>query len=273
MKNKILALVLITIVLASCTKDDIKPTIAMAGMDVSIKTDGSLNSMTVTTTSTDYNYSTSQSFNLVDGESKLHLDKVPVGHNKVEITTTSTAKESEEGDISDDDVTTILNKLKDKKPYATYCTTINNCTVVEDKENDLEPTLLKTQHGRSISIFQLSDQLKALGVSAVITAILDGSPSGKIKLTLVGNTTCNGYYYWSDKNSTNGKTISFIVDLFDKNNHKFNSLIITPFPITCSSSIDNIYTINENDIITNTTNEKFTAQPWINQDNHITIGN
>jgi hypothetical protein len=304
MKKMIFALAFIAVSLVSCTKDDANPTkdlkpkaAEFASATVDLKTENGSNptgkvvnrgllhawisEIDITVTSNDFTYAPFMTpFTLTNApvgagvDATYNLDNVALGSNSFAVTTkTGSAQQcsfeqfATGGTGVNADATSRMTFLKTKDVYALYNASFN-ATIVHGA-NSLPSTMLTTTQGRACAVFQISPALTALGVTAKVTA----APSVTTSLPII--TVDGGHdasFFWSNINAIGGTNVLYTVDLYDNNGHKFNTFTTT-LNLVASTSVNNIYTINESDITTNTASDVFTAQPWDNQDGGGTIGN
>lgn len=236
----------------------------------------------VTTKSNDFNYApfmtpfiltndaigTTNANGLVEGT--YNLDGVALGSNDFTVVTKTGTPQilSFESTIMAPQAR--IDLMKVKNPYAIYNASILGFNVIAGA-NTLPSTELKTQHGRLVGVFTLSQTLKDLGVTAKVSvapSILVNVPTSVITVGIANNAS----FYLSNAASTDAKIVSFTVELLDIHGTVFKTLAAT-MTVKASTSVNTIFTINQSNITSNTAMDVFTAQPWDNQDGGEVIGN
>ncbi len=296
MKKTIIALAFVTLSFVSCTNDDsttndavatTKDGVTTAKLNVAIKTNENnltgknvergtlyawIKDINISVISQDFNYTKSEIFTLVpngtpDASHTFDLDNVAVGRNTIEVSTTTSTPESYSVDTSNNGAVNMLEFFKtDRKPYAIYTATIPTFNVIQGITNQIPTTVLTTVHGRSISVFTLSQRLKDMGVTVKVMPHIgtDEKPSFNVVSGLV-NTV-----YWSNAQSIGGEKIHFNMHLFDKNGNYFNKLY-TSVTIVSSQSTNNVFVIDDSKIDQQSVSEKFTAQEWKDSNNNNNV--
>lgn len=133
------------------------------------------------------------------------------------------------------DIATVFNTYNVMNPVITYSCQVVRNTVAGDN-NSIEMNLIP-QTGRLISIFKLSDELKALNYTAQIASV-SGNPSPGI----VNNNNCVVVYLCGDQVG-NGTTLETInVTVYDNNGD-----VVYAYPIhklaVKGESVNTLYTI------------------------------
>ena len=222
------------------------------------------------------------SFTLVDNGTPgaahdFVLDQLAIGRNDFTITTTTNTVPSLISTRSDVNPEIYMNIVKAYNPYAVYSAT-STANIVYGQTNALNPITLRTQNGRHIALFKLSDQLAQLGVRATVTPVIDGVTKHELEF----NTELLGRVYWSDANCVAGKKIYYTIKLLKPNGEPLMDDHNTPVGLTtlevtiaASTSINRIYTVSKTNITENAGTQVFTAENWNNDDNNnsnINIG-
>jgi hypothetical protein len=138
-----------------------------------------------------------------------------------------------------------FNTLNNRNPYAVYTSTNPvNSTIAEGIAQEINIPM-KTENSRIIAVFA-SDDIKAGNSDNVvtITCYVNGVSFGP---TATCNGSMNAAYYWSDRNSIAGKSISFrianndkgVLDIYDTN----------PIVIKASNTLKMLYIIKDKRLI------------------------
>jgi hypothetical protein len=188
-------------------------------------------------------------FDNVNGASLITLDNVAIGSNTFTATTTTNSPQKRlftnqtvNSGNNDAKFTTVFNSITEN-PYVLYAgTTTANIAQTGINSVSLE---MKTNNGRVIGIFQLSDDAKAIimngGLQAKITAKITGFPD-QIAITK-GNELV--FFNWSDANSVKDKVVTYTVELSHINTQ---STILKTFTVSqtveASTSLSCYYTVN-----------------------------
>jgi hypothetical protein len=194
------------------------------------------------------------------------LGGLAIGRNDFAISTTTNTLPSLISTRHDVNAPVFMNIIQKRNPYAIY-TGSATANIVYGQNNSLNPVTLRTQHGRHIALFKLSDELADLGIRAKVTPIIDGVT----KTALEFDTELLGHVYWSDNNCTAGKTIQYNIRLMKPNgqplmdDHQtevgFKTITVT---IEASKSINKTYIVSKSNITENSGTQLFTAEEWIN---------
>jgi hypothetical protein len=301
-KSAVLVLALGAMSVISCTKNEdpatsIKPkavetTSATIALSLPAKTNPTgktvngglyawINEIDVTTKSNDFTYAafmtpftmTADPIGFVEANGDIvvgnyRLDGVALGSNDFTAVTKCSTPQILSFEQTTVDGATRVASMKGKNPYAIYGCTLPHYNVVKGV-NTLPSTMLTTTHGRAIGVFQIDPALTALGVYAKVS-YSNGTPQPQTQYINVDGDH-RASFYWSNAGCTDGAAVTFTVDLYNLTG-KFNTFTAV-LNVVGSSSVNNLYTIKESDIITNTGIDLFTAQPWLNQDGTPTIGN
>jgi hypothetical protein len=312
MKNKFIALALVTLSIAtttvSCTKDDAIPSakaqnVQTASITVPIKTEESSNvtgknvdrgslpitidGINVHSVSTSFDWTKDFNFTLfadgtVGNEHSFVLDNVAVGMNNITAETTTDALPSLTSEVSvGGDVNNLMAKLRGNKPYAKYYGA-GTANVVQGNPSatTVSPIALATKDGRNIAVFKLSDEFKTLGVKVVIAPTATSGANVFPTMTLSGENV--GLLYWNPSVQTpSDLKLTYTVTLLDKNG--------TPLPLTsqipapsslgfwlenhAATSTNTIYTVSQGALVPQTVTQQFTATWTDNDPTNGTIGN
>ena len=203
-------------------------------------------------------------------DSNFVLDQLAIGRNDFTISTTTNTLPSLISTRSDVNPTVYMAIVQAYNPYAVYSATAS-ANIVYGQNNSVEPTLLRTQNGRHIALFKLSDELAALGVRATVTPIINGVTKRELEFT----TELLGRVYWSDADCVAGKTVRYSVKLLKPNGEPLMDdhqtavgLFTEEVTIVASTSINRIYTVRKGDITQNVSTQVFTAEEWRNDSNN-----
>lgn len=208
-------------------------------------------------------------FNEGNGASFIGLDNVAVGSNNFVASTTTDSPQfyqltnyTVNAGSFNDKFASALNNIDNENPYVLY----NGSTTasVASTGTNVIAIPMTTLNGRLLSIFQVTDALKNLGVQAKITA----SVAGQSDLTAITKGNELVTFKWSNVNSVNDKEVTYKVEISPINNQ---SLILKTYEvkqkIVASTSLSCYYTI-DGDGITFTRNDvKITLnfQEWKDQ--------
>ncbi len=217
------------------------------------------------------NYETSDNytFDNQNGASYISLDNVAIGSN--EFTSTTTTDSPQFYQLTNFTVTsgnfeakfaTALDNIDNENPYVLY--TGNTTATIASTGTSIVTIPMTTLNGRILSIFQVTDQLKSLGLQAKITA----SATGETTQTAITKANELVTFKWSNANSVNDKEVTYKVEISAIN---AQSNILKTYEvkqkIIASTSLSCYYTINSDGITFTKNNVNITLnfQEWKNQ--------
>lgn len=215
-----------------------------------------------------YSVETPFTFDEQNGASYIGLDNVAVGSNSFTASTTTDSPQFYQltnftvnsGDLNAK-FASALDNIDNENPYVLYtgATTAN----VASTGTNVISIPMTTLNGRLLSVFQLADNLKSLGLQAKITA----SVSGLSSLTAITKGNELVTFKWSDVNSVLDKEVTYKVEVSAINNQ---SVILKSYEVKqkvlASTSLSCYYTINSDGITLTRNDVKITLnwQEWKN---------
>lgn len=216
------------------------------------------------------NYSTQDNytFDQQNGASYIGLDNVAVGSNLFTASTTTDSPQFYQltnftvnsGDINAK-FDSALNNINKENPYVLYNGSVT--ASIGATGTNIVPIPMNTLNGRLLTVFQLAENLKSLGLQAKITA----SVSGLNSLTAITKGNELVTFKWSDVNSINDKEITYKVEVSTINNQ---SVILKTYEVkqkvVGSTSLSCYYTVNGDGITFTRNDVKITLnfQEWKN---------
>lgn len=217
----------------------------------------------------EYSVQDTYTFDNQNGAAYIGLDNVAVGSNNFISSTTTDSPQfyqltnyTVSAGSFNDKFDTALNNIDNENPYVLY--NGNTTSTIASTGTNVVTIPMTTLNGRLLSVFQVTDSLKALGLQAKITASVPGLAS--LNVITKGNELAT--FKWSDINSIHNKEVTYKVEVSAINNQ---SVILKTYEIkqkvVGSTSISCYYTI-DGDGITFTRNDvKITLnfQEWKNE--------
>lgn len=228
-------------------------------------------SISVTAQSTVWNYSKSETFDLVQsgGENSFKIDDVAVGNNNF---TASTITDSQQlyqvssltpqvNTTSLATATSAITTMKNINPYAVYNGTKNGANILNNTINNVSIDMT-TQNGRIITAFILDDDAELRANTYAIVTITTDAGTSTLTTAQIKNNVAT--FEWSNDKSTSGKTVTYTVKLYDDTapNKVLKEYTITR-AIIASTSYSCIYIIDRDRVINSKEDTlNFVFQKW-----------
>jgi len=286
MKNRLVLALGIILLLASCSQEETE-TQGVQTRDVVFTIDqpstptgkqikrGSIpvwvNTIKIKATSNVFTYSTEDNytFDQTNGASFIGLDNVAIGANTFTASTTTDSPQffqltnfTVNSGNFDSKFSTALDNIDNENPYVLY--TGSKTETIASTGSSVVALPMLTNNGRILSVFQVTDQLKTLGLQAKITA----SVTGETTQTAITKFNEIVTFKWSNANAVADKEVTYKIEVSAINAQ--NTILKTyevKQKIVASTSISCFYTINS-DGITFTKNNVTIAlnfQEWKNE--------
>jgi hypothetical protein len=273
--KKVLLIIVLLITLSSCSiEDDINmetTTVAIsAGNEFIASTTGKnvqrgsmfawISEMQIKATRTSGYVSTTDFTLVANGTSgagtQFIMDNVQIGNNTFtassktnepeRLETTQFARPSGATSPTNTVIMNQFNTLKNRNPYAVYTSTNPvTATIVEGIATEITIPM-KTENSRIIAVFA-TDDINGNNTSNVvtITCYVNGVSFGP---PATCTNSMNATYYWSDRNSIAGKSISFKIVNNDRGTlETYNSPTMV---IKASNTLKMLYTIKDKRLVT-----------------------
>lgn len=196
-------------------------------------------------------------FDQQNGSNVISLDNVAVGSNTFVATTTTDSPQFYQftnftvgSGSAADKFAAALNHIDNENPYVLYTGT-TTATIAATGVNGVSISM-NTLNGRLLTVFQLKDVLKDVGLQAKITASVTGLAS-QTAITK-GNELVT--FKWSDANSVKDKEVTYKVEISTINNqsdilntYTIKQTILASTSLSCFFTIDfDDYTFTRNDV-------------------------
>lgn len=286
MKNRLVLALGIILLLASCSQEETE-TQGVQTRDVVFTIDQPstptgkqikrsnipvwVNTIKIKATSNVFAYSVEDNytFDQQNGASFIGLDNVAIGANTFTASTTTDSPQffqltnfTVNSGNFDSKFSTALDNIDNENPYVLYTGT--KTETIASTGSSVVALPMLTNNGRILSVFQVTDQLKTLGLQAKITASVTGETS-QTAITK-GNETVT--FKWSNANAVGDKEVTFKVEVSAIN---AQNTILKAYEvkqkIVASTSISCFYTINSDGITLTKNDVKITLnfQEWKNE--------
>lgn len=215
-----------------------------------------VNTLTIKAVSANHTTQDNYTFDQQNGASYISLDNVGVGSNVFTASTTTDSPQFYQltnytvnsGDL-ESKFNSALNNINKENPYVLYTGAVT--ANISLTGTNLVNIPMTTLNGRILTVFQVNEQLKTLGLQAKITALVPGQQS----LTAITKGNELVTFKWSDVNAVKDKEVTYKVEVSEINNQ--NTILKTyeiKQKVIASTSLSCFYTIN-GDGITLTRND------------------
>lgn len=196
-------------------------------------------------------------FDQQNGVSYIGLDNVAIGANTFTASTTTDSPQffqltnyTVNSGTFESKFATALDNIDNENPYVLY-TGSTTATIASAGSSVVNLPML-TNNGRILSVFQVTDQLKSLGLQAKITANVAGE-STQTAITK-GNELVT--FKWSNSNAIADKEITYKVEVSSINaqttilkTYEVKQKVIASTSLSCFYSIDSSgITLTKNDV-------------------------
>lgn len=215
---------------------------------------------------TNYETSDNYAFDNQNGASYISLDNVAIGSNSFTSTTTTDSPQfyqltnfTVNSGSFEAKFATALDNIDNENPYVLYAG--NTTAIISSAGSSIVTIPMTTLNGRILSVFQVTDQLKSLGLQAKITA----SATGETTQTAITKGNELVTFKWSNANSVNEKEVTYKVEISAIN---AQSTILKTYEVKqkviASTSLSCFYTINSDGISLSKNDVKITLnfQEW-----------
>lgn len=207
----------------------------------------------VFTHSTEDNYT----FDQQNGASYIGLDNVAVGSNTFTASTTTDSPQffqltnyTVNSGTFESKFTTALDNIDNENPYVLY-TGATTATIASTGAS-VVALPMTTQNGRILSVFQVTDQLKSLGLQAKITA----SVTGETTQTAITKNSELVTFKWSNVNAVADKEVTYKIEVSSINaqntilkTYEVKQKVIASTSLSCFYSIDSTgIKLTQNDV-------------------------
>lgn len=287
MKNRLVLALGIILLLASCSQEETEtqgvqtrdvvftidqPTTAPTGKQIKRSNIPIwVNTIKIKATSNVFTYSTEDNytFDQTNGASFIGLDNVAIGANTFTASTTTDSPQffqltnfTVNSGTFDSKFSTALDNIDNENPYVLY--TGSKTETIASTGSSVVALPMLTNNGRILSVFQVTDQLKTLGLQAKITA----SVTGETAQTATTKSNEIVTFKWSNANAIADKEVTYKIEVSAINAQ--NTILKTyevKQKIVASTSISCFYTINSDGITFTKNNVTITLnfQEWKNE--------
>jgi len=207
----------------------------------------------VFTYSTEDNYT----FDTQNGASYIGLDNVAIGANTFTASTTTDSPQffqltnyTVNSGNNEAKFATALDNIDNENPYVLY--TGSTTATIASTGSSVVALPMTTQNGRILSVFQVTDQLRALGLQAKITA----SVAGETTQTAITKGNELSTFKWSNANAVADKEVTYKVEVSSINaqstilkTYEVKQKVIASTSLSCFYTIDSSgITLTKNDI-------------------------
>jgi hypothetical protein len=180
------------------------------------------------------------------GDNNIKLDNILIGSNTFNASTTTLSPQvlnlnvtSPSGANNDARFATAFSTINTNTPYVLYNATPVTQNIALTGSNII--TLqMKTNNGRILSLFQLSDKLRQLNLNVNITATAYGEAPQTINM----NSTKVASFSWSNANSTVGKKVTYTIKVIDTDNITVKDTYTIEQTIEASTSLSCFYILD-----------------------------
>ncbi len=207
----------------------------------------------VFTYSTEDNYT----FDLQNGASYIGLDNVAIGANAFTASTTTDSPQffqltnyTVNAGTVETKFATALDNIDNENPYVLY--TGNTTATIAAIGSSVVALPMVTNNGRILSVFQVTDQLKSLGLQAKITT----SVAGETTQTAITKGNELVTFKWSNANAVGDKEVTYKVEVSAINaqatilkTYEVKQKVIASTSLSCFYTIDSTgITLTKNDV-------------------------
>lgn len=285
MKKTIILAVLLVSTLFSCSTEEIETQSSLQTRDVIFTIDQPatpktgkqikrnnipvwVNTLSISASSNVFTHSTSDNFTFdqQNGTTYIGLDNVAIGANTFTASTTTDSPQffqltnyTVNSGTLENKFTTALDNIDNENPYVLY--TGNTTATIASIGASVVAIPMTTNNGRLLSVFQLTDQLKSLGLQAKITV----SVAGETTQTAITKSNELVTLKFSNSNAVTDKEVTYKVEVSAIN---AQSTILKTYEVKQkvlnSTSLSCFYTINSDGITLTKNDVKITLnfQEW-----------
>lgn len=230
-----------------------------------------VNTLKIKAVSNVFNHSTEENytFDNQNGASYIGLDNVAVGSNNFSASTTTDSPQffqltnyTVNAGNFESKFASALDNIDNENPYVLYAgSAVANIT---SSGSNVIPINMNTLNGRILSVFQVTDELKSLGLQAKITA----SVAGETTQTAITKGNELVTFKWSNTNAVKDKEVTYKVEVsFINNQSNILKTYEVKQTIIASTSLSCFYSIDSNGIKLTQNDVKITLnfQEWKNE--------